>query len=46
VIVQRASTDNSIGDTVCEPTPTIMTRFVDESGCSICGGLDTPGKTT
>ena len=43
-IVQRACTDISIGDTSFDESPTISTRFVDESGCSICGGFDTCGS--
>ena len=44
MIVQRASTDIWIGDSVFELTPTISTRFVDESGCRICGGFETFGS--
>ena len=44
MMVQRASTDIWIGDSVFDVTPTISTRFVDDSGCSICGGFDTFGS--
>jgi hypothetical protein len=43
-IVQRASTDSSIGDSSLDDSPTIMTRLVDDRGWSICGGLDTWGR--
>ena len=43
-IVQRASTDSSIGDSSLDDSPTISTRLVDDSGWSICGGLDTWGS--
>src|SRR3954471_2101649 len=43
-IVQRASTDIAIGEVDVDETPIIITRFVDESGCSICGGFETCGS--
>ncbi len=43
-IVQRASTDIWIGDSVFELTPTINTRLVDDSGWRICGGFETFGN--
>ena len=42
-IVQRASTDASIGDMPFGSRPIIITRLCDDSGCSICGGCDTFG---
>jgi hypothetical protein len=43
-IVQRARTDSSIGESFSDDSPIIMTRLVDDSGWSICGGLDTCGR--
>ncbi len=43
LIFQRASTDMSIRDTSLEDSPIIMTRPVDDSGCSMLGALDTFG---
>ena len=43
-MVQRASTDIWIGDSDFESTPTISTRFVDDRGWRICGGLETFGR--
>jgi hypothetical protein len=43
-MVQRASTDSSIGVSFSDDSPIIMTRLVDDSGWSICGGLDTWGR--
>src|SRR5437879_4021759 len=41
---QRASTDISIGDTLREESPTIITRLVADSGCRMMGGCDTFGN--
>ena len=42
-IVHRASTESSIADSRSVERPIIMTRFALETGCSICGGLETVG---
>src|SRR5690348_13578041 len=45
-MVQRASTDMSISDTVFDDSPIIMTRLVEDKGWSMVGGLDTWGNPT
>jgi hypothetical protein len=42
-IVQRASTDASIGDIFSGESPIIITRLSEESGWIICGGCETFG---
>jgi hypothetical protein len=42
--VQRAITDCSIGETVSEDSPIIITRLEDDSGWSSVGGFDTRGS--
>ena len=39
----RASTPISIGETVLDESPTIITRFAEENGCRITGGWATLG---
>ena len=43
LIVQRASWEISIGDSVAEESPISIVRPVDDTGCSIWGGFDTWG---
>ena len=43
-MVQRAITDFSIGVSLSEDSPTIITRLDEDSGCSIVGGLETFGR--
>jgi hypothetical protein len=45
-MVQRASWEMSMSDSVLDERPTIMVRLVDDTGCSICGGFATPGRAT
>src|SRR5207244_10330091 len=44
LIVQRASTDSSSGDSFLEDTPIIMVRLVADTGLSITGRCDTFGS--
>ena len=44
LMVQRASWEMSISDSVLDERPIIMVRLVDDTGWSICGGFDTPGS--
>src|SRR6266545_7155891 len=45
-IFQRASTDIWISERSLDVRPIIITRLVDEVGCSITGGRDTWGIST
>ncbi len=42
--VHLASTDRSISDTSLGVRPIIMTRLVDDTGCSMVGGFETCGS--
>jgi hypothetical protein len=42
--VQRASTDNSVGDSSADERLTIMTRLAEDSGWIIWGGFVTFGR--
>ncbi len=44
LIVQRASSDNSVSSMVSEERPIIMNRLVDDTGCRIVGGVATLGS--
>ena len=44
LIFQRASTERSVSERSFADRPTIITRLVEESGCSITGGVPTAGS--
>ena len=44
LIVHRARTDSSINESSSDERPIIITRLVEDNGCSISGGCDTFGR--
>jgi hypothetical protein len=46
LIFQRARTERSMSDSVVDDSPTLSTRFVVDTGCSMAGRFDTFGRAT
>ena len=44
LMVQRASSESSVGSTLSDEIPTIMKRLVADRGCRMTGGVATLGS--